>query len=148
VGNGHAAAARLRDTQTDTQTCVTTIHFSWSTTHAKCNDCLPGEPVLAQFSSSTCLRREPLVISCRCCVYKPDVLLIIQPTVSKYWMKHKALTAVSGRASSFITSSVLPELEETLLAGQHQLCTWLILTSGQTNLTTGRIATTRLSGIR
>jgi len=27
-----------RHTQTDTQTRVTTIHFSWSTTHAKCND--------------------------------------------------------------------------------------------------------------
>ena len=26
------------DTQTDTQTRVTTIHFSWSSTHAKCND--------------------------------------------------------------------------------------------------------------
>ena len=25
------------ETQTDTQTGVTTIHFSWSTTHAKCN---------------------------------------------------------------------------------------------------------------
>jgi len=29
----HAAA----DRQTDTQTRVTTIHFSWSSTHAKCN---------------------------------------------------------------------------------------------------------------
>jgi len=29
---------RLRtDTQTDTQTRVTTIHFSWSTIYAKCN---------------------------------------------------------------------------------------------------------------
>jgi len=26
------------DRQTDTQTRVTTIHFSWFTTHAKCND--------------------------------------------------------------------------------------------------------------
>jgi len=25
------------DTQTDTQTRVATIHFAWSTTHAKCN---------------------------------------------------------------------------------------------------------------
>jgi len=25
-------------TDRQTQTCVTTIHFSWSTTHAKCND--------------------------------------------------------------------------------------------------------------
>jgi len=30
-GRGHT------DTHTDTQTRVTTIHFSWSTTHAKCN---------------------------------------------------------------------------------------------------------------
>jgi len=28
---------RRTDTQTDTQTRVTTMHFSWSTTHAKCN---------------------------------------------------------------------------------------------------------------
>jgi len=33
----HAAADRHTDTETDTQTRMTTIHFASSTTHAKCN---------------------------------------------------------------------------------------------------------------
>jgi len=34
------------DTQTDTQTRVTTIHFSWSTTHAKCNERQPQQTAI------------------------------------------------------------------------------------------------------
>ena len=36
-GRGHTHRQTDRHTQTDTQTRVTTIHSSWSTTHAKCN---------------------------------------------------------------------------------------------------------------
>jgi len=35
---GRGQSDRQTDTQTDTQTRVTTIHFSWSSTHAKCNN--------------------------------------------------------------------------------------------------------------
>jgi len=36
------------DTQTDTQTRVTTIHFASSTTHAKCNDAKRGQMLEAE----------------------------------------------------------------------------------------------------
>jgi len=36
-GRGQTDRQTHTHTQTDTQTRVTTIHFSWSTTHAKCN---------------------------------------------------------------------------------------------------------------
>jgi len=34
--------------------------------------------------------------------YGPDVLLVTQPSVSKHWTVHKALTLTSGLASSFL----------------------------------------------
>ena len=44
--------------QTDTQTRVTTIHFSWSSTHAKCNKWVCNLPV--RFTVYTCLTENSL----------------------------------------------------------------------------------------
>jgi len=55
------------DRHTDTQTRVTTIHFSWSTTHAKCNY-HAGQHQILQYKISICasivvLRFEEKVIT-------------------------------------------------------------------------------------
>jgi len=46
----------LTDTQTDTQTRVTTIHFSWSTTHAKCNNTI-NDTVTLWITSTSSFRK-------------------------------------------------------------------------------------------
>jgi len=43
---------RQTDTHTDTQTRVTTIHFAWSVTHAKCNYHYLGLVILSSLTNS------------------------------------------------------------------------------------------------
>ena len=52
-------------------------------------------------SCFTCFGREHLEIN-GTVFYRPDILPVTQPSVSKHWRKHKAITLTSGLASSFL----------------------------------------------
>jgi len=64
----------------------------------------PAEPgqVLPWSSFSTCFE-ENLYGLVELVFYGPDVLPAMQPSVSKHWKEHKALTLTSGIVSSFFS---------------------------------------------
>jgi len=73
-------------------------------TYLRFNGPFPREPGLVgppHFLPWLCLEQNPWD-KWHWLFYRPDVLPIIQPTVSTHWRKFKALTPTSGLASNFL----------------------------------------------
>jgi len=125
----HAAADRQTDRQTDrhtdTQTRVTTIHFSWSSTHAKCNELLLcTESLTARQTSHTPMvwlsyislaavpRRTPKRVDV--ILNEPTSLFSETPTRNKYRTSFISFKSPRcGRASdqSLIARSIDPSID-------------------------------------
>ena len=76
-------------TQTDTQTRVTTIHFSWSTTHAKCKN-------VAENSDIVAVRFSPCLV-CRLLMLHSGLLFVDRTLASSSFslFRHDIRTYIS-----------------------------------------------------